>query len=66
MKRWSIKGGDKKIMKGTEDHILLSMEVMMPLTHRQKKNFFFAFQHFHYHISVEHGEKSSHTKFDMD
>ena len=28
--------------------------------------FFFAFQHFHYHISVEHDEKPSHTKFDTN
>ena len=29
-------------------------------------NLFFAFQHFHDHISVEHGEKPSHTKFEMN
>ena len=29
-------------------------------------NFFFAFQHFHDNISVEHDEKPSHTKFDMN
>ena len=28
--------------------------------------FFFAFQHFHDNISVEHDEKPSHTKFDMN
>ena len=28
--------------------------------------FFFAFQHFHDHISVEHDEKPSHTIFDMN
>ena len=28
--------------------------------------FVFAFQHFHDHISVEHDEKPSHTKFDMN
>ena len=28
--------------------------------------FFFAFQHFHDHISVDHDEKPSHTKFDMN
>ena len=27
---------------------------------------FFAFQHLHNHISVEHDEKPSHTKFDMN
>ena len=27
---------------------------------------FFAFQHFHVHISVEHDEKPSHTKFDVN
>ena len=27
---------------------------------------FFAFQHFHDNISVEHDEKPSHTKFDMN
>ena len=29
-------------------------------------NFLFSFQHFHDHISVEHDEKPSHTKFDMN
>ena len=28
--------------------------------------FFFVFQHFHDHISAEHDEKPSHTKFDMN
>ena len=28
--------------------------------------FIFAFQHFHDNISVEHDEKPSHTKFDMN
>ena len=28
--------------------------------------FFFAFQHFHDNILVEHDEKPSHTKFDMN
>ena len=33
---------------------------------RHHQIIFFAFQHFHDYISVEHDEKPSHTKFNMN
>ena len=40
--------------------------VAIAIEHRSVASSNFAFQHFHDHITVEHDEKCSHTKFYMN